>query len=825
MYDKKTIVCLFILCLLLIILVNIVYKCIYNKEKYENASGTNASGTNASGTNASGTNWLSDEEILELTDECNWSCGRIRTDASTNGKAECYPEKNGEFSTYQECIKTGCESHINNCVLNSATEWVPNCNGINDEDNCNNSYYFENNMNETNININSQRCRWKPSDDNSNIGICMESNNGTDMLYNKCNLPQCEKNLRVLDDDTISSLDLTKTSCSNDFVNEEFIKDGNKCGEIILNEGEDNEEIIKYSGINKDSYLVNCNSNGGEHENINLSDGQLIQKTLNNDDNICKSDINEKTINEHMCQPIDCEVGLSITEECSEITADRCESFGEKFSIGSTQIGIYHKNRIFEEGEGGEREYKTEWDTMENNYIVPCRLARNNDTLNQCMGATPDENGLIPICQIPDKCKNKDCGQNGMGGIDGEGIGGRRGYCDNETGECICDISNGYSGDNCEISLGRPESRCIPEGGICSVYDNMGPTRGRWWDATNGWGCCKSGDISTDNMGDTIIYGKNVTINFESYEQGISWNQGAGRPGRTFRTEAFWEQIYSEGDQPTCGGVLVTGLSSPDRSNDDVGTCETGWDLRKCITINDREKAEAYLSKFCLEEKSLKSLKPIHQTAIIAIPQETIDPLADGNGNGNKNDLCEPGGSCWDIYSDFAQFRSEKGGDFVGWGDMIGFNKIDSEGQPIIPKEALFCKHISGPNQQVRRCEKCSNMSVRDTPYASTARGFAAQKEMLNWSIDQCSADFPRERQSLWPDPGLGRTAYDSLELCVKNGDPISRCSVTPGGNGSSLGAVNVGACQAAKGNNSNKGINIVEQGPIKTYDTGCRSR
>mgnify|MGYP006118157023 CR=1 FL=1 len=69
------------------------------------------------------------------------------------------------------------------------------------------------------------------------------------------------------------------------------------------------------------------------------------------------------------------------------------------------------------------------------------------------------------------------------------------------------------------------------------------------------------------------------------------------------------------------------------------------------------------------------------------------------------------------------------------------------------------------------------------------------------------------------------RTAYDSLELCVKNGDPISRCSVTPGGNGSSLGAVNVGACQAAKGNNSNKGINIVEQGPIKTYDTGCRSR
>ena len=118
---------------------------------------------------------------MELTDECNWSCGRIRTDASTNGKAECYPEKNGEFSTYQECIKTGCESHINNCVLNSATEWVPNCNGINDEDNCNNSYYFENNMNETNININSQRCRWKPSDDNSNIGICMETNNGTDM--------------------------------------------------------------------------------------------------------------------------------------------------------------------------------------------------------------------------------------------------------------------------------------------------------------------------------------------------------------------------------------------------------------------------------------------------------------------------------------------------------------------------------------------------------------------------------------------------------------------------------------------------------------------
>jgi len=842
MYDKKTLVCLFILCLLSIILVNIVYKYVY-KEKYENprdktnasgtnasgtnASGTNASGTNASGTNASGTNWLSDEEILELSDECNWSCGRIRTDASTNDKAECYPDKNGEFSTYHECVKTGCESHINNCVLNSSTEWVPSCNGIDKEDNCNNSYYFENNMNETNININSQRCRWKPSDDNSNIGICMESNNGTDMLYNKCNLPQCERYIRVLDDDTISSLDFTKTSCSNDFVNEEFIKDGNKCGEIILNEGEDNEEIIKYSGINKDSYLVNCNSNGGEHENINLNNSQLIQKTLNNDDNICNEDpVNdptEETINEHMCQPIDCEVGLEVVENCSEITADKCESFGEKYSIGSTQIGIYHKNRIFEEGVDGVREYKTEWDTMKNNFIIPCRLAKNNDTLNQCMGKTPNENGLIPICQIPNKCKNKDCGQNGLGGIDGES-GGRRGYCDDNTGECVCDISNGFSGDNCEISLGRPESSCVPEGGICSVYDNKN-RNGRWWDATNGWGCCKSGDISTDNVGDTIVYGKNVTINYESYEQGISWNQRAGRPGRTFRTEAFWEQIYNDTDEPKCGGVNVTKLSSPDRRNEDEGTCETGWDLRKCISRNDREKAEAYLSKYCLDKESLISLKPIHQTSIIAIPKPAVDQLIDSDGEG-KETLCEDGQICWDIYSKYADFKSgvdEEG--FIGWGDAIGFKKEGGDGEPIIPKEALFCEHVSGINKQVRRCKKCSDMRVSDTPYASTARGGVAQREMLNWSIDQCSTDYPRERQSLWPDPGLGRTAYDSLELCVKNGDPISRCSVTPGGNGRSLGAVNVGACQAAKGNNNNRGINIVEQGPIKTYDTGCRSR
>ena len=834
MYDKKTLVCLFILGLLSIILLNIAYRCIYYKEKFKNSPSetnsieTNSIETNSIETNSSGTNWLSDEEISLLSDECNWSCGRIITDASSNGKSECYPDKNGEFSTYQECIQTGCESHINNCILNSATEWVPNCLGNENEVDCNNSYYFENNMNDNNINVNSQRCRWKPSDEDN--GICIESNNGTDMLYNKCNIPKCERYIRVLnDDDNTTELN---TSCSNDSIKEEYKKD-NKCGEIIINEGEPNEEIVKYSGTNKNSYLVNCNSSNLNHENINLNNIELLQNTINNSDNICDvSDIDEETINKHMCEPIDCEVGLNVTDKCSEITADKCENFGEKYSIGSTQVGVYNKRRIYNDDD---EEYITEWDTMKNNYIIPCRLAKNNDTLNQCMGATPDENGLIPLCQIPDKCKNKDCGQNGMGKEGGGGSTISRGYCDNDTGECICDTSNGYSGENCEISLGKPESNCVPEGGICSVYDNEGPNSGRWWDATNGWGCCKSGDISTDNNGDTIVYGKNVSIDYEAYDLGISWHQTINRPSRKFRSQAFWDQIYEKNteEEPKCAETLVTQLPKPSKGVGSLvqiekGDCKTGWDLRKCRGKIEKDKAEAYLSYNCLNETdSLLSLKPIHQTPIIAIPEPVLEPLSDGGYSSNKEEeLCEPNSDCWDIYQNYAKFKSdviERG--FVGWGDKIGLNLVDSGGDLIIPKEALFCGHVSGSGKQVRRCRKCSNMKVSDTPYASTANGVKAKQEMLNWSIDQCSIDYPRETQSLWPDPGLGRTAYDSLELCVRNGDPISRCSVSPGGDGRQYGAINVGACQAAKGNNSNRGINIAEQGPIKTYGTGCRSR
>jgi hypothetical protein len=97
MYDKKTLICIFILSIFVIIIIDILIDC--NKDKYEYLENneTNSSGTNSSGTNSSGTNWLTDDEIIELAEECNWSCGRIRTDFSTNGKAECYPDKNGKW--------------------------------------------------------------------------------------------------------------------------------------------------------------------------------------------------------------------------------------------------------------------------------------------------------------------------------------------------------------------------------------------------------------------------------------------------------------------------------------------------------------------------------------------------------------------------------------------------------------------------------------------------------------------------------------------------------------------------------------------------------
>ena len=794
MYDKKKIICIvFIFLSLIIILDKILKKININIEKYKNSSGTNSSGTYSSGPN-----WLSDIEIEQLAEDCNWSCGRTRTDASTNGKAECYPDKNGEFNTYQECIKTGCESHINDCVLNSATEWVPTCYSAQNEENCDNSYYFENSMNETNINVNSQRCRWLANDNDPENGVCVESNNGTDILYNKCNLPKCEKYYRKLDNSS-------NTSCFIDSnINED---DSEKCGEI---------NGIKFSGINSYNYLVNCNSDYIGHENLNLSEQELINKTLNNNNNICYNDesISDDDINKHMCDPIDCEVGLKIIEDCSEITADICENHGEKFSIGSTQVSVYNKQRLFDDDN-----VLTEWDTMENSYIIPCRLAENNDTLLQCIGGSiSDKNDLIPICKIPDKCKNKDCGQNGIGMIDNESSEGvnriQRGYCDNNTGECICDSSSGYSGENCEIFLGKPESKCIPEGGVCAVYDDEGFRAGRWWDATNGWGCCKSGDIGPDNWnpGQTAVYGRNVTYNYEAYERGMMGTDTINRPGRQFKSEAFWEAVYFDEDKPPC----ISG-----------DTCGE-YNISTCSHV-DKIKSLAFISKTC---------DIINDTPIIAIPSETYTSLDDGNDI-EKGKLCPESTlnledeNCWDKYEEWASYDRNKS-EFVGWGDKYGLDRKINENL-VVPRESLFCQFDgirpglknAPPNHQVRICSKCSDMQVKDTAYASIATGENNQQKMLNWSISECSKNYPRETASNWIDPGLGRSAYDSYNLCVGGGDTTSRCGVTPGGSGRSLGTVNVGACQAAKGvgENSNLGINVSEQGAIKTYDKGCPSR
>ena len=752
MYDKKTLICIFILSIFVIIIIDILIDC--NKDKYEYLENNeiNSSGTNSSGTNSSGTNWLTDDEIIELAEECNWSCGRIRTDFSTNGKAECYQDKNGKYSSYQECINTGCESHINDCVLNNATEWVDSCLPISNKENCNNSYYYENIMNENNININSQRCRW-----NEDEQSCTESNNGTDILYNKCNLPKCQKYFKLLVDNNDNN---NYTSCINDDPEQE-------CGQVV----DQNNEIIKFSGINVNNYLVNCNIDDREYENMNLNQEELIKKTMNNNENICnKDDINDIDISKQICEPIECEVGLEVTESCSEITADKCENFGEKFSIGSTQVSVYGKNRI-----SIDNETITEWDTMENNYVIPCRLASTNDTLNQCMGSDPDSNGLVPICQMPNKCKNKDCGQNGVG------IGGtiQRGYCDNNTGECICDTASGYSGDNCELMLGKPEVRCVPEGGTCAVYDNEGNRDGRWWDTTGGWGCCKSGDIGPDtNIENMAIYGKNVTYDFEAYELGIKPTTG--------KTENY--------------------LNDPD-SNDD-------------IIIRPSKKFNTYNSVFWNDTEPIIA----SETSVIAIPQETIDSVEDNNGEIVEGRLDYIDNNK-EIYKEYVDGNPEDF-EFFGWGDSIGLNKKSNE-RTLVPKEALFCGHNDvSPNKtnQYRTCKKCSDMKINDTPYASLAKGSNEQNEMLNWAINECSKTYPREKQSIWPDPGLGRTSYDSYELCVKQGDPVSRCTVNPGGdwNGNEI---RVGACQAAMGNNNNLGSNIKDQGAIKLYDNGCRSR
>jgi hypothetical protein len=755
MYDKKTLICVVILSILSFISINILLK-IINKDKYEKL--TNSSGTNSSGTNSSGTNWLSDEELEELAEECNWSCGRIRTDFSTNGKAECYPDKNGKYESYQECINTGCESHVNDCVLNNSTEWVESCLPISNKENCNNSYYYENNMNKNNINLNPQRCRWNEEEE-----ICTESNNGTDILYNKCNLPKCQKYYKPLDESNMSE-NINYTSCINNDQDEE-------CGKIIISD----DEIIKFSGINKDNYLVNCNIDDRQYGNNNLNESELILKTMNNNENICEDDT--KDINPQICEPIECEIGLEITENCSDITADKCENYGEKFSIGTTQVSVYEKRRINENGN-----IITEWDTMENNYIVPCRLASTNDSLNQCMGKVPDENGLIPICQMPNKCKNKDCGQNGIG-ISRSGGGSQRGYCDNNTGECICDTASGYSGENCELMLGKPDSKCVPEGGVCAVYDNEGSVKGRWWDTTDGWGCCKSGDVGPNNDLDTsAIYGKNITFDYEAYELGVKYNSGQTRNYLIDPDPETYDQIIYRPSKNFKGNTFWM--------NDDI-----------------------YASR----------------TSVIAIPKTAINTLESKNPeelpNPERLNYIE---NNYDIYKEYVDGKPEDF-EFIGWGDSFGLGKKLKE-RDIVPKEALFCRHNDvrdengNKRKQYRTCEKCSNMTVNDTPYSSLAKTSDEKQRMLNWAINECSATFPRERQSIWPDPGLGRTPYDSYQLCVKNGDPISRCTVNPGGdwNGNEI---TVGACQAATGNNKNLGSNIKDQGAIKLYDNGCRSR
>lgn len=690
-------------------------------------------------TNEEGEDNNEKSEIDQLREKCKWSCGRnifINT-----GKPECYPDINGKYETYEECINTGCEMNINSCVLNNSTKYVNSCKDISNEENCNNSYYYENKMNINNININPQRCQWI---NNGEESYCRNSENGIELLYNKCDIPTCKKYYKPIDNDDRNKM--TETSCNNE---------NNMCGEIL----DDNGEIIEYSGINSSNYLVNCIKDNREYLNSELSEKEQLYKSLNKGDNLCNNS-NISDIEEQLCEPEICPLGLKIVEKCENVLANECEEYGEKFSIGSSQITAYGKNRINIDNIEGRN---TEWNTLENNYVIPCRLSSENDSINQCIGKTPDKNGLIQICKTRNKCFNKDCGQYGIGYNNKSGI--NRGYCDNNTGECVCNTEEGFSGENCELRLGKPTSQCAQEGEVCAVYDNNGNRNGRWWDATNGWGCCKTGDIGKLNDDLIPVYGKNVTYSYEAYELGLKWT-------------SYNTINYIDDDD------MIIKRPSKNYSNKNMFVDPVDIDLSK--------------------------------TPIISIPNSTFDGLS----KNTEIDYCD--NNICDEYKKYVE-GDESDYTFVGWGDSNGLDVKSGEFN-LDPKEALFCEHASGPNIQVRRCKKCSDMKVNDTAWASTA-SVNSQQSMLNWAIDQCSMDNPRSIKSDFTDPGLGRSTYESYHLCVKNGDSVSTCKVSPGGNGRNLGDIPVGVCQAARGNNSVRGNNIEEQGAIKKSSLGCPSR